>query len=237
MSKKALVLLSGGMDSAVLLAYVVAAYGSRNVQTLSFNYGSKHNGAEFRNGVLPLCERYAVSNHRIPLDFIRDHFKSDLLKSGGNIPHGHYEEENMKATVVPFRNGIMLSIAAGFAESQEIGEVFLANHAGDHAIYPDCRQSFTDPMAQTIRMGTYAGVSLIRPFEKFTKAQLVSLGASLGVPFNHTYSCYEGDEIHCGRCGTCVERAEAFSEAGVHDPTRYKDTKFWKTVVEKRKTP
>ena len=129
----------------------------------------------------------------------------------------------MKKTVVPFRNGIMLAIAAGYAESEGADGIVIAAHAGDHAIYPDCRENFMVAMSDAIRAGTYAQVELIRPFIKMTKAQIVRRGAELGVDYSQTWSCYVGGEIHCGKCGTCVERREAFLEAGIPDPTVYLD--------------
>ena len=127
----------------------------------------------------------------------------------------------MKQTVVPFRNGIMLSIAAGFAESLEAQALVIAAHAGDHAIYPDCRQEFMKAMGQAIGAGTYAQIELRRPFIHFTKAEIARRGHKLGVDFSKTWSCYKGGTLHCGRCGTCVERREAFMLAGLPDPTAY----------------
>ena len=152
---------------------------------------------------------------------MNDFFKSDLLRSGGTIPDGHYEELTMKQTVVPFRNGIMLSIAAGFAESVEAQALVIAAHAGDHAIYPDCREDFMKSMEDAIRLGTYAGIQILRPFMSFSKAEIVRRGRDLGVDFSKTWSCYKGATLHCGSCGTCVERREAFLLAGVSDPTSY----------------
>ena len=130
----------------------------------------------------------------------------------------------MKKTVVPFRNGIMLAIAGGFAESVEAQGLVIAAHAGDHAIYPDCREDFMAAMADALRLGTYAGIEILRPFIHFTKAEIATRGAELGVDFVQTWSCYTGGEIHCGECGTCVERREAFAVAGLADPTVYAHT-------------
>ncbi len=190
------------------------------VGALSFHYGSKHNDRELPFAALH-AERLGVPHTVIPLDFIRDHFKSDLLLSGGAIPKGHYEEASMKATVVPFRNGIMLAIAGGYAESLEASGLVIAAHAGDHAIYPDCRKDFMGAMNDALRLGTYTEVEIIRPFIAFNKAEIARRGATLGVDFSLTWSCYEGGEVHCGECGTCVERREAFQLAGLPDPTLY----------------
>ncbi len=157
----------------------------------------------------------------IPLAFIGEYFESDLLAGGGEIPKGHYEELTMKQTVVPFRNGIMLSIAAGLAESRGADGLVIAAHSGDHAIYPDCRADFMDAMDLAIQLGTYAGVRIQRPFISMTKSDIARRGAALGVDLSLTWSCYVGGDIHCGECGTCVERREAFQLAGLPDPTTY----------------
>ncbi len=215
---KVVVLVSGGMDSVTALYH--AASEHEVVAGLSFDYGSKHNHRE-----LPLaawhCEQLGVPHQVVPLSFMDDLFESDLLKSGGDIPEGHYEAENMKQTVVPFRNGIMMAIAAGFAESIEAGGLVIAAHSGDHAIYPDCREDFMQPMAEAITAGTYADVQVLRPFIDQRKEDIAARGAELGIDFSQTWSCYKGGELHCGKCGTCVERKEAFEIAGVEDPTVY----------------
>jgi 7-cyano-7-deazaguanine synthase len=215
---KAVVLLSGGMDSVALLYH--ARQEHEVVGALSFDYGSKHNHKE-----IPFashhCSKFGIPHQTIELGFVERLFKSDLLKSGGDIPDGHYEEENMKATVVPFRNGIMLSIAGGFAESIEAEGLVIAAHSGDHAIYPDCREEFMKSMGDAIRLGTYVEVQLLRPFIAMTKAEIAKRGHELGVDFGQTWSCYKGGDIHCGTCGTCVERREAFGVAGLADPTTY----------------
>jgi 7-cyano-7-deazaguanine synthase len=215
---KVVVLLSGGMDS------VSALYDAKQkhevVGAISFDYGSKHNHKE-----IPFAAyhsgKFNIEHQVIHLDFVGELFKSDLLKSGGQIPDGHYEEETMKSTVVPFRNGIMLSISAGFAESRDAEGLVIAAHAGDHAIYPDCREEFMKSMADAISIGTYAGIKLLRPFITMTKAEIAARGHALGVDFAQTWSCYKGAPVHCGTCGTCVERREAFMLAGVVDPTVY----------------
>ncbi len=130
----------------------------------------------------------------------------------------------MKQTVVPFRNGIMLAIAGGYAESIEANGLLIAAHSGDHAIYPDCREEFMNAMGAAIRFGTYAGVDILRPFIHNTKAEIARRGQELGVDFSQTWSCYKGLDLHCGTCGTCVERREAFNLAGLTDPTPYANT-------------
>lgn len=218
---KVVVLCSGGMDSVTALHWARAHHEVRAV--LSFDYGAKHNHCE-----IPFAAEHAKTvgapHQVIPLDFIGQLFASDLLKSGGEIPEGHYADENMKRTVVPFRNGIMLAAAAGFAESADAAGLVIAAHAGDHTIYPDCREDFMRAMGDAIRLGTYAGVQVLRPFITLTKGQIAAEGARLGVDFARTWSCYKGGAVHCGKCGTCVERREAFQQSGLPDPTSYEST-------------
>jgi 7-cyano-7-deazaguanine synthase len=218
---KVCVLLSGGMDS---VAAFYEALGQHEVTAcLSFEYGAKHNACEIPFAKLH-AERNGVHHQVISLDFINQLFKSDLLKSGGDIPDGHYAEESMKQTVVPFRNGIMLSIAAGYAESCDAEGLVIAAHSGDHAIYPDCREPFMQAMASAISEGTYAKIQVLRPFIAMDKTAIARRGNELGIDFSETWSCYKGGKIHCGTCGTCVERREAFLLAGLVDPTRYEQT-------------
>ena len=218
LKKRVIVLCSGGMDSVVALH--VAAREHEVVAALSFHYGSKHNDRE-----IPFAAYHAdllgTAHLTIPLDFMGSLFESHLLKSGASIPKGHYEEETMKQTVVPFRNGIMLAVAAGLAESRHATGVVIAAHSGDHAIYPDCREGFMRAMGDAIRLGTYADVALLRPFISMTKSEIARRGHELAVDFSQTWSCYVGGETHCGECGTCVERREAFQLAGLDDPTDY----------------
>jgi len=218
---KVLVLCSGGMDSVTALYW--AARSHEVVAVASFDYGSKHNHRE-----LPLAAEHAarlgLRHETIALGFVERLFASSLLKGGAEVPEGHYAADNMKQTVVPFRNAIMLSIACGFAESVGAEALVIAAHAGDHTIYPDCREDFMQAMADAMRLGTYAGVQLLRPFIALDKSRIAAEGARLGVDFARTYSCYKGGPIHCGKCGTCVERREAFALAGLPDPTAYEST-------------
>ena len=219
-SFKVLVNLSGGLDSTVLLYYLMRK--GAEVHAISFNYGSKHNDIEIKHAE-KICEKLGISHQTISLDFINKCFKSDLLQNGGEIPEGHYAAENMKSTVVPFRNGIFYSISAGLAESYNCDFIALASHAGDHTIYPDCRGEFTQSMYNSIRLGTEKGIQLIAPFNKISKTDIVKIGNELNVDFSSTYSCYKGKEKHCGKCGTCIERKEAFQESNVMDPTTYEE--------------
>ena len=217
---KVVVLCSGGMDSVTALHR--AAREHEVVAALSFDYGAKHSACE-----LPMAAAQAaklgVRHEVVSLDFMGRLFDSDLLRSGGEIPDGHYAADNMRRTVVPFRNAVFLSIACGFAESAGAEALVIAAHGGDHAIYPDCREDFMAAMAEAMRLGTYAGVRLLRPFIAMDKTAIAAEGARLGVDFALTWSCYKGGARHCGRCGTCVERREAFALSGVPDPTDYVD--------------
>jgi 7-cyano-7-deazaguanine synthase len=219
--RKVVVLLSGGMDSVTAFYQALQEYDV--VAGVSFDYGSKHNHKE-----IPFakhhCDATGVVHQVITMGFVNDLFQSDLLQSGGDIPEGHYAADNMKQTVVPFRNGIMISIAAGYAESLEADGLVIAAHAGDHTIYPDCREEFMKAMGNAIAYGTYAEIELIRPFIESEKADVASMGRELGVDYSKTWSCYKGGDIHCGKCGTCVERREAFMDSGVPDPTAYEHT-------------
>lgn len=215
---KVVVLCSGGMDSVTALHWARREHDV--VAAISFDYGAKHNHRE-----IPFAAEHAaalgVRHETARLDFVGRMFASDLLKSGGAVPDGHYEEKVMKQTVVPFRNAIMLSIACGFAESVGADGLVIAAHGGDHAIYPDCREEFMRAMGDAMRLGTYAGIQLLRPFIAMTKGDIAVTGTKLGVDFARTWSCYKGGAMHCGTCGTCVERREAFIQAGVVDPTEY----------------
>jgi len=210
---KAVLIYSGGLDSTVLLH----EQKERIALAISFNYGSKHNDREFYFAGVN-TGKLGIKHIRIDLPFIDSYFKSSLLNSGSDIPEGHYEDKSMRSTVVPFRNGIMLSIAAGIAESIGADTVMIANHKGDHAIYPDCRGEFIHQMSLAIQEGTYAGIRIVAPFTSITKRQIALIGKDLGVNFGDTYSCYKGGNIHCGKCGTCVERIEALEG---FDPTTY----------------
>ena len=216
MEKDSVIIYSGGLDSTTLL------YDERRriALAVTFDYGSNHAAREIACARRH-CSELGIEHLVIDLGFIKKHFNSSLLSGADDVPEGSYDEANMKSTVVPFRNGIMLSIACGLAESRGLKRVLIANHGGDHAIYPDCRPSFVEAMDGAMQAGTYDGVRLAAPYTNLTKADLVRRGAKLGIDYGRTYSCYRGGERHCGTCGTCTERREAFREAGVDDPTIY----------------
>ncbi len=216
MKKDTLMVVSGGMDSVTMLC----EYASRIAMAVTYDYGSNHNAREIECARFQ-CAKLGIPLMVIPLKFIGEHFASSLLSGADAIPEGNYDDENMRSTVVPFRNGIMLSVAAGLAETHHLAHVMLANHSGDHAIYPDCRPAFVENMSRAIAAGTYDGITLLTPYTHLTKGQIAERGTAIGVDYSHTYSCYRGGEHHCGTCGTCRERREAFRDAGIPDPTIY----------------
>ena len=216
--KNSVIIVSGGMDSITLL------YDHKDEIALgiSFDYGSNHNAREIPYAKMH-CERLGIRHITINLDFMHQYFKSSLLEGADAIPEGHYADDNMKSTVVPFRNGIMLSIAIGIAESNNLDQVFIANHGGDHTIYPDCRPEFINAIDGAATAGTYNNVRVVAPYTDITKGEIASIGKRLGIDYTETWSCYKGGEKHCGKCGTCVERKEALAAAGIDDHTVYEE--------------
>lgn len=219
------VIFSGGLDSTVLLYRALEEFGAKQVHALSFDYGQRH-FKELR------CANDVIIKlpHVIPWQVVNlsSLQRAKIIKGSSQtgdleVPYGHYNDDNMKTTVVPNRNMIMLSVAIAYAVSYEISNVWFGAHGGDHAIYPDCRQEFVEAMDKASQLGNWFPVQVSAPYleDRMDKTDIVMLGARLKVPFELTWSCYEGQETHCGRCGTCVERREAFEQAGVKDPTYY----------------
>lgn len=198
------------MDSVTMLH----EYRDSIAAAVTFQYGSNHNMREARCARIN-CEMLGIEWIEIDLSFMARHFNSSLLQGADAIPEGHYEDGNMRSTVVPFRNGIMLAVAAGLAESRGLHGVMIANHSGDHAIYPDCRPEFIRSMGAAIADGTYEHLELFAPYTSYSKGEIALRGKNLGVDYSLTYSCYKGGEKHCGKCGTCIERAEALAYAGI----------------------
>lgn len=217
-TKDSVIILSGGMDSVTLLH-------DRKQQialAVTFDYGSNHNKREAEYAAYH-CKLLGIEHIIIPLSFIKNYFKSSLLEGADAVPEGHYQDENMRSTVVPFRNGIMLSIACGLAESRGLTKVLIANHAGDHAIYPDCRATFITSMSEAMAYGTYQNITIDAPYTNINKTDIAKIGKRHGIDYSKTYSCYKGGEKHCGKCGTCVERKEALKSAGIEDQTEYEE--------------
>lgn len=214
--KDKLLILSGGMDSVTMLYH----YQNEIALALSFNYGANHNSKELAFAALH-CQQLGVKHVVIDLEFMAQHFKSSLLEGADAIPEADYDAENIKSTVVPFRNGIMLSIAAGVANSHGLNAVMIANHGGDHATYPDCRPGFIAAMDAAIGEGTDNEVRVFAPYTELSKSDIAKIGAELGIDYSLTWSCYKGQETHCGVCATCRERKQAMADAGIVDTTVY----------------
>ena len=226
---KVIVICSGGMDS-VALAHRIAGSGDLHA-LLSFDYGQRHSKElDFADAC---AQRLGVPHHVIDIASVGAALSGSALTDDIEVPDGHYAEETMKITVVPNRNAIMLAIAFGMAAAQKVDAVATAVHGGDHFIYPDCRPDFIAAF-QTMEdraMDGYAAVKLLTPYVYGSKADIAVDGAKYGTPFDQTWSCYKGGDLHCGRCGTCVERREAFHLAGIADPTIYADADFWRAAT------
>ena len=208
------------MDSTTLL-YQLLSRG-HYVQALGIDYGQRHR--KELDAAAEICARVGVSFKSADLSAVTGFLAGSALTSPDvEVPSGEYDPESMKVTVVPNRNMLMLAVALAWAISSECDTVAYAAHAGDHEVYPDCRPEFVEALARTAGLCHYEPIELTAPFLHFTKVDIVRLGARLGVPYELTWSCYRGEELHCGRCGTCRERANAFVGAGVPDPTVYQN--------------
>lgn len=221
-NKKVVLSLSGGLDSTTLLAYYLAK--NYEVLPVIFNYKSKHNKYE-NKAAFNVCKYYSLNYRFVEMPFINELFKSNLLSSGEEIPEGYYTDATMSQTVVPGRNLIFLSILAGYAESVEAGVVAVGVHAGDHAIYPDCRAEFIYSANTTIFLSSDSKVIVEAPFLYLDKTKILELGYSLPShyipPYNLTRTCYKDQELSCGKCGSCTERLESFENIGRKDPIKY----------------
>ena len=213
--KKAVLIFSGGLDSATLLHQMLAEK-KFEISLLTFFYGQKHD-REIQSAKY-FAKKFGLFHEIVSLDFFPKIAKSALLKTGGEIPAGHYEDQKMRATVVPNRNLILLSIAASFAISRGARDLFYGAHAGDHAIYPDCRPIFVEKMRAVLAVCDYEKINLRAPFLHLKKDEIVKIGAKLGVEFEKTWTCYRGGKTPCGACGACVERAESFLKNNISDP-------------------
>ncbi|MDA2937250.1 7-cyano-7-deazaguanine synthase QueC [Acidobacteria bacterium AH-259-A15] len=218
MPKTTILIYSGGIDSTTLLySFLSKGYG---VKALGIDYGQRH--LKELTAARNICENLGVEFRVGNLAELRPLLAgSSLTSQEVDVPEGYYTDESMKLTVVPNRNMLMMSVAIAWAISSDFDSVAYAAHAGDHAIYPDCRPEFVDALARAAALCHYHSIQILRPFMQKTKAEIVKMGHELRVPFSLTWSCYKGGELHCGRCGTCTERAEAFLLAGVSDPTTY----------------
>lgn len=231
MATKAVVIASGGMDSAVA-TYEAAFEHDGNIKVLSFDYGQRHK-KELVQAAL-LCAGLDVPHHVVDITSVNKLLGGSALTDDVDVPEGRYDWDTMRSTVVPNRNSIMLNIAIGFAVAQKAPQVWVGVHAGDHFVYPDCRPAFIYGLEALARIANegfiYPRFQIRAPFLYETKAHIVERGTRLRVPFEHTWTCYMGGDVACGRCGTCVERLEAFHIARVEDPLEYIDRYYWKTV-------
>jgi 7-cyano-7-deazaguanine synthase len=214
---RTVLIYSGGLDSTVALWMLRAA--GHEVRALSFDYGQRHR-RELEHA-RSICAAHGIEHASIDLSSLRPLIARGSQTGDAPVPEGHYEEESMKTTVVPNRNMVMLACAAAHALAVGAEEVAYAAHAGDHAIYPDCRPGFIAALNAALALADWSSVRVVAPCLTLTKSEIVAAGHRLGAPLGDTWSCYVGGAVHCGRCGTCVERREAFERAGVPDPTEY----------------
>ncbi len=227
---KVIVVCSGGLDS-VSLAHRMAAE-EQLLGLISFDYGQRHR--KELDFAAACATRLGVFHEIIDMRGIGGRLTGSALTDDVDVPDGHYAEETMRITVVPNRNAIMLAVAFGVAAARQAEAVAIAVHGGDHFIYPDCRPGFIDAFQamQDHALDGYASIRLLAPYVNGSKADIVVDGARHDTPFAETWSCYKGGARHCGRCGTCVERREAFHLAGITDPTEYEDPDFWRAATE-----
>ncbi len=216
--KDSILIYSGGLDSTTMLY----EFQHSIALAVSFDYGANHNSREIECAKQH-CKKLAIEHIIIPLDFMHRYFRSSLLSGDDAIPDAEYDKENMASTVVPFRNAIMLAIATGLAESRKLKHVMMANHGGDHDIYPDCRPQFVNAMNKTMQAGTYDAITLLTPYTNISKTEIARKGAELGIDYSTTWSCYRGAKYHCGTCATCRERRQALLQAGIKDNTIYQN--------------
>jgi 7-cyano-7-deazaguanine synthase len=212
---KTVIVLSGGMDSTTLL-YKLLAEG-KEVKAISFNYGQRHSRELLQ--AAKTCEALGVEHKIVDMTFLKEIVSNSALTSDIEVPEGHYEDETMKLTVVPNRNMIMASIAIGWAVNEDYDEIALGVHAGDHAIYPDCRPEFIHALREVAAIANFKAIGVYTPYLHVDKGDIAIEGKELGVDYSMTHTCYKGGDVPCGVCGACQERAEAFIKAGVPDPT------------------
>lgn len=217
MTQKAVVIYSGGMDSFTVLNKVIKQ--GLEVHALSFNYGQKH--SKELTYAATACEKLGVSHKVVDISAINFLLAGSALTSDVPMPEGHYEDENMAQTVVPNRNMILLSLAVGYAVSIDASQVYYGAHGGDHAIYPDCRPEFVHKMNDVCAIANYEAVEIVTPYLHNTKIEILTDGLNMGLDYTDTWTCYNGREKACGKCGACQERLEAFAENGVTDPCLY----------------
>lgn len=217
MSEKAVVVYSGGMDSFTVLN--TAVQSGLEVYALSFNYGQKHS-KELKVAAL-VCQELNIPHKVVDITAINSLMDNSSLTGDAEIPEGHYEDESMKSTVVPNRNMVLLSMAIAYAVSLEAGKVYYGAHSGDHHIYPDCRPEFVEAMNAVSKIANYQSVEIVTPFLHISKGEILKAGLNMQLDYEKTWTCYNGREKSCGKCGACHERLEAFTEQGKTDPLDY----------------
>ena len=219
MAETVVVIYSGGMDSYTLLHRALAA--GHQVHALSFNYGQRH--VRELDAARTVCQRLGISHKVIDITAMQAVMAGSALTGDLEVPEGHYEEASMQATVVPNRNMILLALATGYAVTLEAEAVWYGAHGGDHAIYPDCRSEFVEKMDAVCRIANYQPVRIEAPYLRANKSEILADGLAMGLDYRDTWTCYKGGELACGRCGSCVERLEAFASQGVTDPLAYQE--------------
>ncbi|MGQ7273019.1 7-cyano-7-deazaguanine synthase QueC [Marinobacter sp. V034] len=217
MSEKVVVIYSGGMDSFTLLHRARAA--GHEVHALSFDYGQRH--VRELDYARRVCSALSIPHKIVDMTQLGSLLSGSALTDGVDVPEGHYEEESMKATVVPNRNMILLSLATGYAVSVGAQAVWYGAHGGDHAIYPDCRPEFVEKMDAVCRVANYEPVRIEAPYMQSDKGEILAEGLAMNLDYSQSWTCYNGREAACGRCGSCVERLEAFASHGLRDPLPY----------------
>jgi len=240
-NKKCILILSGGLDSVTLLHDIVKQHGKENIIAISFNYGSKHNAYELPMAIYQTSQ-LKVEHRIIDMVQVFNNFNSALLnhENSEEIPEGHYEEKSMKKTVIPFRNGILLAIAAGVAETVGATKIYYGAHGGDHIIYPDCRLKFIKAMSSATKLGTYNKVKILAPYSNINKIKILKIGKKLGVDYSKTHTCYNpSNGKSCGKCGSCIERCAAFIINKMKDPIKYilpweKQKKYTQKILNKK---
>ena len=215
--QKAVVIFSGGMDSTTLLYWAKDIYDYLTVITI--NYGQRHK--KEIECAKSICKKLNLEHDIVDISSIKTLLKNNALTDDVKVPEGHFADPIMKSTVVPNRNMLLLSVALCSACVRDADEVLYGAHFGDHAIYPDCRKEFVEALDKASRLCWYKEIKIIAPFVDKNKTDIAKLGEKLNVPFENTWSCYNGRELHCGKCGTCVERIEAFEDAEIKDKTKY----------------
>ena len=216
-----LVILSGGLDSTTLLYFVKNQYPDEVIGTITFDYDQKHK-REIQSAI-QTCVKLMVPIQIFSMKAFSSLAPSALTTEETKVPEGHYQEDSMRATVVPNRNMVFLSLAIAYAVGKGASKVYMGVHSGDHSIYPDCRPEFITAMRQASVLCDWKPILIEAPFLKLDKTQIVKLGTGLGVDYSLTQTCYNGRDKACGKCGSCVERLESFSKNGIKDPLEYED--------------